>query len=109
MSETPCLSASIPLRSRQQARIYVVEDGSEEGIPQSESTDFAHGVLMACPLRSSEWNWGASKKPFCRPLKPTDDTEERTVWIDENSLSTIGRMRIELTCVPFGEKDRCRS
>lgn len=67
---------------------------------------------MACPLA-----WGLAKgtiKPaksllFCRPLKPTDDTEERTVWIDENSLSTIGRMRIELTCVPFGEKDRCRS
>ncbi|KAK8499125.1 hypothetical protein V6N12_075975 [Hibiscus sabdariffa] len=56
MSETPCLSASIPLRSRQQARIYVVEDGSEEGIPQSESTDLAHGVSMACPLGSSERN-----------------------------------------------------
>ncbi|KAK5833532.1 hypothetical protein PVK06_017378 [Gossypium arboreum] len=46
MSETPCLSASIPLRSRQQARIYVVEDGSEEGIPQSESTDLAHGFFF---------------------------------------------------------------
>ncbi|KAK8560211.1 hypothetical protein V6N12_013011 [Hibiscus sabdariffa] len=56
MSETPCLSASIPLRSRQQARIYVVEDGSEEGIPQSKSTDLAHGVSMACPLGSSERN-----------------------------------------------------
>lgn len=88
MRETPCLSASIPLRSRQQARIYVVEGGSEEGIPQSESTDLAHGVLLACPLGLA--NGTREPAAFCRSLKPTDDTEERTVCIDENSLSTIG-------------------
>lgn len=50
-------------------------------------------------LGASEWNYRDSIKSL--QSVPTDNTEERTVCIDYNSFSTIGRARIELTCVPF--------